>query len=277
MKKLIISSFFTLYLAGAIVAQPSVRIGNLEFTFKKSGQDTIVQISVIDNVLTSIKNKPEPDKKPEPVTRERFRRYNHSSVLMGGGFILPDNGSEFFTTLGGSSISIDFGGIRRSQISRRFALGATYMYSFSNYGLQNAAENPKFKDEVIGDRHIVDISKEVYRSHNLALGFFTRFYLMAPKKRNDGVFIDLGAQGDYAFNRSYKVTALEGGRKFSDGDEYFSNPFYASAVARLGGIWLWNTKNSHALFVRYRFTDALKQNVLQMDMPPITIGIHFHP
>ena len=278
MKRLIISFSLVCLAISAAVAQPSVRIGNLEFSVRKSAQDTSYQISVITPDLPQ----PSTESQPEPVAparRPSFTSYSKSSVIMGGGFIIPSSENRHLNTLSGNSINLDFGGIRRHHISRRFAIGGMYHYSFYNFRLDKASENPAFNTEVMGNMKFDDVDREIYRSHNFALGLFTRFYFIPPSNRrsNNGLFIDVGAQGDYAFSRFYWITALDGGRKFRDSSEHFSNPFSASAVARIGGIWLWKTNSSPALFLRYRFTDVFKQNVLPVDLPPITIGIHFYP
>jgi hypothetical protein len=64
------------------------------------------------------------------------------------------------------------------------------------------------------------------------------------------------------------VKFANGGKDYYKND-YAFNPFYASAIARIG----W--KNSRAIFVRYRFTDNFNQKALPMDLPPITFGIQW--
>jgi len=133
--------------------------------------------------------------------------------------------------------------------------------------LRDAVNDPLFNEEVRNNKPFAEnnVRKEVFRSHNAAAGAFCRFYLVAPSFRdNDGVYIDLGAQGDFAFSKYYLMKFNNGGKdKFRNG--YAFNPFTASAIARIG-------RGNHALFVRYRFTDAFN---MPMDLPPITIGLQF--
>lgn len=238
------------------IAQSNMRIGNLEI---------------------SVKDIPCPQNETclNPKT-------TYKSTFCGIGFILPNNGNGYFTTLGGSSINLDIGRMHRYQITPQFALGRTLQYSYYNYRSWNAASRSEFVDEVIGkdyDKH--GIRKQVYRSHNIAASAFTRYYLVPVKKH---LYIDLGVQGDFAFNKYFKIkTESEGKRKYRN--DYAFNPFTASVTARIG--WnrkncsfkldgkCWRCDNSRAIFVRYRFTDAFNSKALPMDLPRITIGIQF--
>ena len=188
---------------------------------------------------------------------------------------MPDNG---FTTVGGNSLNIDVGRMNRYHLTRRFALGTTVNYSYYNYRLRNAADDPIFNAEVRNDKPFEPnrVRKEVFRSHNIVGGAFARFYLVAPRTRdNDGVYLDLGAQGDFAFSKYYIMKFNNGGKdKYRNG--YAFNPFTASAIARVG--WKTNSRgcNPPVVFVRYRLTDVFNTpKALPMDLPPITIGMKF--
>jgi hypothetical protein len=272
MKKLVIISFCVACISVSAIAQPGVRIGNLEFIVRKTENDTVAQINLLD---------PCPPCPSEKETRPKANpyRYHHSNSYGGIGFILPDDRSGYYTTLGGKSINFDCGGMHRYQLARRFALGGTFRYSYYNYKLYDAADEPEFKQVVLKGRDYDpnSIRKQVYRSHNLAAGVFTRFYIVPPKKRgNDGFYIDLGAQGDFAFSKYYKIKIRYEGRDKIRNDLAF-NPFNASAIARVGWRGWGGSKDSYAIFVRYRITDAFNQSqkALSMDLPPITIGIQF--
>ena len=208
----------------------------------------------------------------------------HSKTFFSGvGFIIPVNRSGYFTTLGGSSINLDFGRMHRYQIAPRFDIGRTFQYSYYNYRSWNTANDPYFVDEVIGKvygKH--GIRKQAYRSHNLAAGVFTRYYFVPDEIR---LYVDLGVQGDLAYSKFFKIkTYSEGKNKYRN--DYAFNTFTASAIARLGWskkncwvsvngkCWWWHDK-SRAIFVRYRFTDAFNHRALPMDLPPITIGMQF--
>jgi hypothetical protein len=245
--------------AGA--AAQSVRIGSLEFSVKKN-QDTVAQFLPVD--CPPCPDGSEPKKKP-------FKKIHDSNEFMGMGFVLPDNGSGYYTVLGGSSHSLDFGRLHRYHFAQRFALLGSYQYSYYNYKLRDAAADPAFADEVIGKTFANnEIKKQVFRSHNFALGTSLRFYFVKAKGRDydkGGMYLDLGVQGDLAFSKYYKLVPHEDkNRKRRDG--YAFNPFTASAVARIG----WD---NFAVFTRYRFTDAFNQKALPMDLPRVTIGIQF--
>ncbi|MDR1119512.1 MAG: PorT family protein [Dysgonamonadaceae bacterium] len=254
-------------ITASVTAQSSVRIGNMEIIVRKSVHDR-------DTVLQVAAEEPDPPcpQENEPRSSSRTNPYAHhvSSFFTGIGLILPDNSNDYYTVLGGNSIGIDAGWIHRYQLSRRFALGGTLHYSYSNYKLRNAAEEPAFMEEVIGRPFVgEDIAKQTYRCHAIAAGAYTRFYLVAPRKYtgNDGMYIDLGAQGDFAFSKYYKLKTNSRG-KYKYRDSYAFNPFTASAIARIG----WKR---YAVFARYRFTDAFNSKVLPADLPPLTVGIQF--
>ena len=267
------------------IAQTGVRIGNYEFYVTKAESDSVTKVFVEEEPRSS-----NPSQK-ETHSQNSFKKHNTSTFFWGLGFILPDNSSDYYTILGGKSINFDAGWIHRHQITRQFALGGTFQYSYYNYKLRDAATEPKFMEEVIGREFArTDIQKQVYRSHNVSAGAFTRFYLIPPKNRgNDGLYIDLGAQGDFAFRKVYKIKT-QSERKNKYFNDYAFNPFTASAIARIGWSrkewnifnvnisddWDWRCCKSRAIFVRYRFTDAFNSpKALPKDLPPITIGILF--
>ena len=258
MKRILIIFCFAYFAANVTIAQQVAQIGN-------------IKISV--NTPSEYENSNKPEFNP---TRSKTF---FSSI----GFIVPNNNSDYFTTLGGSSINFDFGRMHRYQITPRFELGRTLQYSYYNYRSWNAASQPEFVDEVIGKYYDKSgIRKQVYHSHNIAVGGFARFYLVPDK---NSLFIDLGAQGDFAFSKYFKIkTQSEGKNKYRN--DYAFNPFSASATARVGWktkSWNikgsgWNVKggnNYRAVFVRYRFTDSFNYRALPIDLPPVTIGIQF--
>jgi hypothetical protein len=269
MKKLITIILCVTCVSVTAIAQSGVRIGNLEFVIKKTEHDTITQITV-DEPCPPCPSEKETRPKANPYKRPKANPYKQkvSDGYCGLGFILPDNGKDYYTALGVSSFNIDLGGERRYHLSRRFAVGGISQYSFYNYRLRPA--DPAYLWEVTG-RDIAknDIRKQVYRSHNIAAGVFTRFYLSPPKASSGkgGMYVDVGAQGDLAFSKYCKIKTHSSG-KSKDRDPYAFNPLSASAIARIG----WG---SNTIFVRYRLTNVFNKDVLAMDLPPITIGMQF--
>ena len=263
MKKLIIIILCTSCISAGTIAQSGVRIGNLEFVYRKVGSDTITQITVDDPCPPCPSEK---ETRPKATYKSRV-----SDGFCGLGFIFPDNGDDFYTVRSINSFNIDLGGERRYHLTRRLALGGLTQYSFYNYRLKPV--DPTYLSEVIG-RNIVpnDIRKQVFRSHNLAAGIFARFYLSPPRASNGkgGMFMEAGAQGDFAFSKYCKLKTRDPNAKEKHRDKYVFNPFTASATARVG----WG---STVIFARYRFTDAFNKKELTtpMDLPRITIGIQF--
>ena len=271
MKKLIII-FCIACMSVSVIAQSGVRIGNYVFHVQKAVSDSATNVYVEDDPCPPCPS--ENETRPKP--KNTFKKYNLNDGFAAIGFILPDNGSGYYTTLGGNSINIDVGSINTYHLARRFALGTSLHYSYYNYKLK--VNDPVYLEEVFKNKTFEkdDISKQVFRSHNIAIGAFTRFYLIPPKNRdNDGLYIDIGAQGDFAFSKYCKLKMHEDDKKHKYRDAEAFNPFTASAVARIGWKGLWPGHDRQAIFVRYRFTDAFNKNVLPMDLPPITIGIQF--
>jgi len=262
MKKFIII-FCTVCISLSAIAQQGVRIGNYEFIVKKAESDTIIL------------NEPCPPCPPENENRSKPKiQYQSTRFFAGAGAVYPNYGSDYYTVLGGKSINIEAGWIHYKLISRWFALGGTLNYSYNTYILKDAANEPNFVKEIIGmEFDNDDIRKQVYRSHNIAVGAFTRLYLSPVQVNNRGItirgnrkFIDLGLQGDFT---PYKFCMLntqsEGKKRYHE--DYAFNSFTASAFARIA------LSNDWALFARYRVTEAFNSKVLPMDLPPLTIGI----
>jgi hypothetical protein len=274
MKKFITIFLCTTCISVSAIAQSGVRIGNMEFTVRKnSEQDTMVQI-VLRNTNPPSPSENKTSTEPSPTkSANKFKKYNSSRFYWGIGFIIPDNfikpdnRSDYYTILGGQSYNFDMGWMRRYHISRRFAVGGTLHYSFYNYKLWNVANEPTLSEDLLNisfDNN--EIRKQVFRSRNIVTGVFTRFYLSPPHGHNKGgLFVDLGAQGDFAFSKFYKIKTHTG-VKSKQRDGYAFNPFTASAIARVG-------RGSVAVFARYRFTESLNPRALPLDLPPITIGI----
>ena len=275
MKKLIIGIFCISCITIDATAQSGVRIGNLEFIVKKAERDSVIRVFAQEDPCPPCPSEKETRPKPKPQNPYKYD-YTYKGFC-GIGFILPDKSSDYYTTLGGNSINIDMGGMRHYHISRRFALGGTAQYSFYNYRLRDAASDSLFaRETTIVPYERQDIRKQVFRSHNVAIGPFMRFYIIPPRyKWNDGLYLDLGAQGDFAFSKYYKIKMRNGDKdKIRNADAF--NPFTASAIARIGWRgWRGWQGSTHTIFVRYRFTNAFNSEALPADLPPITIGIQF--
>jgi len=248
-----------------IIAQPAVRIGNMEIIVRKHDQDTTTQINVFDDPCPPCPSENETRPKPQ----NTFKKYEKSTAFVGFGFIIPDNGDQYYMTLGGNSFNFEAGSMKRYHLSRRFALGGTLQYSYYNYRLRNVFEEPVFREKVLDvddDFEFKRINKEAFRSHNIASSVFTRFYMIPPKYRGyGGLYIDIGAQGDFAASRHYMLKFDNGGKDYYK-EPYAFNPFTASAIARIGA-------KKGAFYFRYRLTDAFNQKELPMNLPPITVGI----
>ena len=269
MKKIIVILLGIACVSASVMAQHTVRIGNMEFVVKKTERDTVTQV---------VEDK-EPCPPCPPVnnnqTKTKFSSYQKTYFFGGVSAVYPENGSgDYYTVLGGKSFNIDAGWIHCNAITRWLALGGTFQYSFYNYNLRDAASDTKFADEVIGSVFATDdIRKQEYRSHNISASAFTRLYLTNHQSRRvarNRIYLDFGVQGDFVLYKFCMLNTHSEGKKRYHND-YAFNPFTASAIARVG------FGNGWAFFARYRLTDAFnqKEKVLLMDLPPLSIGIHF--
>ena len=287
MKKIILVMVCAVCFSVNMLAQPPVRIGNMEIIIRKQEQDTTMQV----NILDSSEKKSSDNNQEQSKTGVNKKTYYQSIGYWGLGFILPKGINDCYETTPGNSFNLDFGKIHRYQLTQRLAVGWTFNYSFYRYRIRGNDDTyePDYIKVITGKEfEKYDIYKQIYRTHNLAAGPFVRFYFVAPKYRgNDGVYLDLGIQGDFAFSKKYKIKTYDYGKNKYRHD-YAFEPFTASAIARIGwkanrglgsiSVDDWNWKpfdKSRAIFVRYRFTDAFNQKALPMDIPPFTVGILF--
>ena len=187
-----------------------------------------------------------------------------SDSFVGLGFIQGEND---YYQLGGSSINLDIGRMHRYQFKPRFALIGTVQYSYYNYKLHDAASEPIFNDIVLDGKTYDNISKQVFRTHNISASAGYRFYLAPPKRNsnNAGLFADVSVQGDFAFSKYYKLKP-NGESNIKRRDKDVFNPFTTSYIVRIG----WN---SFSVYARYRVTDVFNSKRLPMDVPPLTIGV----
>ena len=264
MKKIIIL-FSVACISLNVIAQLPVRIGNMEIIVRKQGEDTTTQINVFNDPCPPCPSENETRPKPQ----NTFKKYEKSDGFLGFGFIIPDNSAGYYTTLGGNSFNFEIGSMKRYYLTRQFALGGTLQYSYYNYRLMDIYKEPVFREtvlEVDDDQDFKKINKEAFRSHNIAASLFTRYYLLPPQKRGKGgLYVDVGAQGEFAASRHYMLKYDDGGKDYYKSPLAF-NPFNASALARIG-------RKNKAFYFRYSLTDVFNQKELPMNLPPMTIGI----
>jgi hypothetical protein len=252
MKRIIIALCLAGATAGMAVARPSVKIGNVEISFGKS--DTITSA---DELQLSL-----PEGEGSAVGKRAPYRRRKDEGFIGVGFALPNDGSRYYSVLGVNSYNLDIGYRAYRHFDRWLAAGYTFQYSFYSYRLKDAMDDPDFLKATTGidSRPLYEIDKQAYRSHNVAVGIFTRCYL--PPR---ATYIDLGVQGDLAFSKHYRLYYSRDGRQEFRSNHAF-NPFIASAVAQVG-------RKSFAIFARYRLTNVFNHSEIFRDLPPLSIGI----
>ncbi|MDR0415628.1 MAG: PorT family protein [Prevotellaceae bacterium] len=267
MKKIITTFYFACAVAGMVAAQPSIRIGSIEINFRKNSDTTALS----DEQQRSLKNGGA-DKEQQPSSKDGgagkkqqpYRRHSRSSFI-GVGFIVPNNNSSdsrYYTALGANSYNIDIGMRSWRYTSRQVSFGGGFQYSFYNYRLHDAIDDPAFLKAVTGleTPPSYSIEKQNFRSHSFAISVLARYYIPSIN-----IYVSASAQGDFVFSKHYTLYYPRKGL-----EEFYSNhafnPFVASAVAELGG-------KHFTLFVRYRLTSAFNLSVLPKDLPPLSLGI----
>jgi hypothetical protein len=252
MKKIIITLCLAGATAGMAAVRQSVKIGNVEINFGK--RDTITPADEHQLRL------PEGNGSAAG-KRARYKRRGDETFI-GVGFALPNDGSRYYSLLGVNSYNIDFGYREYQHLNRWLAAGYTLQYSFYSYRLKDAIDDPAFLKATTGTdaRPSYEIDKQAYRSHNVAVGIFTRCYL-APHT----AYLDLGVQGDLSFSKHYRLYYSRDGRQEFRNNHAF-NPFIASAVAQVG-------LKSFAIFARYSLTNVFNHSEIPRDLPPLSIGI----
>lgn len=246
----------TICVSNRAYAQRTIKIGQAEIsvqspiTVKK--QDTLV-VSLHDSV-----NKAD-NKRAKP---SYPRKYN--DFFFGLGTVIPADRENYMDMHYGRINTLEVGYKYFYKLSRRYALGTTFQYTYYNYKLKDAAQNNLIVQNVPGE-----VKKEYFRSDNIGTGLINRFYLF-PIKRNPFI-LDLGGYVDFAFSKRYNVKTIENGRthkyKYRDGSKF--NPLHA-------GLYGAITKGDYSLYVRYRLTNLFNPLELEPALPKLSVGVQFN-
>lgn len=146
---------------------------------------------------------------------------------------------------------------------RHYAIGTFWQYTCYSYRINN-----KTGADIFGFNPPSPLTREYFRTDNLGTGLINRFYLfkISPHRR---LVLDLGAYGDYAYSKRYKVKynidGVKGKEKYRDSNKF--NMFEAGLHA---GIRV----GCFSLYGRYRLTDFFNDQEIAVAEPPrLTIGI----
>jgi len=232
-------------------AQTTIKIGEAELVIQspiavKKGDDITQSNMTYKNVHVNKKG------------RTKFWPRSSSFVYAGVGLATPIERDEELPLYYGESYNIEAGFKNIHRLSRFYAIGTMFNYSFYNYKLKEMPFEGIF--EVPSD----NIKSEYFRTDNVGVGLFNRFYLTGIGRPRIG--IDAGAYGDFAFSRRYKIKGDERKEKFHD------NSVFNSLQAGLYGAFVLG---DIAFYVKYRLTNQFNPDLLIKETPKLSIGLHW--
>lgn len=198
------------------------------------------------------------------IDKKRIYPRKYSNFFFGLGTIIPFDRENSMDMQYGRVNSIELGYKYFYKLSKRYALGTTFQYTFYNYKLKDAAQNNLFFQDVPGN-----VKKEYFRTDNIGTGLINRFYLF-PLQRKP-FMLDLGGYLDFSYSKRYNVKSIESGKtrkhKYRDASKF--NPIQA-------GLYGAITKGGYSLYVRYRLTNLFNPLELEPELPELSIGVQFN-
>ncbi len=243
---------FLFLLVSALILIPS--------SFNKLSAQTVVKIGEAEISVQSpisIKKVEEPVK---PGIKSRFPRSFDESYI-GFGTALPVDRDQFLPMHYGRINSFELGTKYFYRPGKHYAIGTFAQYTFYNYRLKGAAANETFVPDVPGD-----VKKEYFRTDNIGTGLVNRFYFFPGSRKP--VKLDLGGYVDFSFSKRYNVKTRENGKlkkhKYRDGEMF--NPVQCGLYGAL-------SKGSYSVYVRYRLTNLFNPNLVEMELPQLSMGV----
>ena len=195
---------------------------------------------------------------------KRFRPRFSNTMYVGVSLATPIDRDMDLPIHYGASYNFEVGIRNIYRISGFYGIGTMVSYSYYNYKLKGRS----FEDIFAITQ--TNIKGEYFRTDNISLGFYNRFYITGTKRPR--IRLDVGAYGDLAYSRRYKVKGKdEDGRfkeKFRDGSIF--NPFQAGLYGALVfGDW--------SVFGKYRFTNQFNPNpdLSLFETPRLNIGMRW--
>ena len=143
---------------------------------------------------------------------------------------------------------------------RAYAFGISAQYTHYDYRGSGLAA----RGIITQYPHNAVISREIFKTDNIGIGVYNRFYISLRTP----LYIDLGAWGDWAFSRQYKVKYYIGDYKevdhYRDGEKF---------LPLQGGVYAAVGVNLFSIYCKYRFTHWFSHSVLPMEPPRLQIGL----
>ena len=130
--------------------------------------------------------------------------WQRSYVDVFAGFSFPVEGCSYEDTPQmpvkyGNSFEITVGAKQWYRPARHYAFGISVQYTHYDYRARNGlAASGVIAPYPVG----MNIYREIFKTDNIGLGIHNRFFF---SRSYSSVFIDIGAYGDWAFSRQYKI------------------------------------------------------------------------
>ena len=194
--------------------------------------------------------------------KKKNRGYEDASVFFG--FSFPVEGCSYEPTAAmpvkyGNSFEITLGAKQWFGIGH-YAFGISAQYTHYDYRGSGLAA----RGIITQYPHNAVISREIFKTDNIGIGVYNRFYISLRTP----LYIDLGAWGDWAFSRQYKVKYYIGDYKevdhYRDGEKF---------LPLQGGVYAAVGVNLFSIYCKYRFTHWFSHSVLPMEPPRLQIGL----
>ena len=194
--------------------------------------------------------------------RKKNRWYDDASVFFG--FSFPVEGCSYEPTAAmpvkyGNSFEITLGAKQWFGIGH-YAFGISAQYTHYDYRGSGLAA----RGIIAQYPHNAVIGREIFKTDNIGIGVYNRFYISLRTP----MYIDLGAWGDWAFSRQYKVKYYMGDHK--EVDHYRD---WEKFLPLQGGVYAALGINVFAVYCKYRFTHLFNHSVLPMEPPRLSIGL----
>ena len=199
----------------------------------------------------------------------RNRRYywdkSYASIFAGFSFPVEGcsyEGTQLMPLKYGNSFEITFGAKQWYRPVRLYAFGISVQYSHYDYRARNGvAASGVIAPYPFG----MNIYREIFKTDNIGIGIYNRFFF---SRSSSSVFIDIGAYGDWAFSRQYKIRYYSGESKeadhYRDGGKFL--PLQGGVYGALG-------MGAFSIYCKYRFTHLFDHSVLPMEPPRLSLGL----
>jgi hypothetical protein len=236
-----------------VQAQTIIKIGEAELVIQSP-----IKVKKTDTLTKTFI----PEKTPVQGQRYKFRPRFYSNVYIGGSMTIPMDRNNYLPVHYGEVYNIEAGVKNVYKLSRFYGIGATIGYSHYNYRLTDSP----FTGVI--DITATEIKKEYFRTDNMNVGLFNRFYITGTKWSWNSLGIDAGAYVDFAFSRRYKVLGYVGDTAIKEKfkNELIFNPFQAGLFGAIViGDW--------SIFGKYRLTNQFSPDGNLKETPRLNIGV----